>query len=106
MIRGLHLGDHAYRSILNFFSQAEVFIRSLEQSILEWIQLHFEHSMPTVDGKTITVIDSKKIAKEGKRMPGNKWQYQDSASNAKSEYFTGHMFEALGFLVKVGKTAF
>lgn len=47
---------------------------------------------------TILTGDGVKQAKEGKRMPGVKKQYQESENSSKPEYIFGHMFGGIGIL--------
>jgi hypothetical protein len=100
LVRALGLQTNAYNSILNFFANSSSFLPQLERAIFDWINLKFQNSIVKINNQIIYIIDGKKISKEGKNMPGNKWQYQDSNSNSKPKYFKGQFFEAIGILVK------
>jgi hypothetical protein len=99
LVRGLGLETATYHSILNFFGQAIHYQDGLENYIFAWIHNRFSLRIVTINGRPIYVIDSKKIPKQGTKMPGNKTQYQESSSNSKPTFFTGHLFDVIGVLV-------
>ena len=47
---------------------------------------------------SILIGDGVKQAKEAKRMPGVKKQYQESENSSKPEYMFGHLFDGIGVL--------
>src|SRR5450755_392669 len=54
-----------------------------------------------VNGRCVIVGDGIKAPKRGKKMPGVKLLHQQSESNNKSEYITGHSIQAVCVLVQV-----
>ena len=106
LVRGLNLATPAYYSMLNFFQSSAVNLQRLQMLMLSWIWKNFEKVIVQINGHPLYCLDAKKIAKEGRKMPTNKWQHQDSSSNAKPEYFMGQSFEVVGVLVSLGGPIF
>ncbi len=68
-------------------------------SLFAWIRNPFKDFVVTIGGKELLILDAKKQAKSGKRMPGVKWHHQVSSSSSKKEYVTAHSFECIGLAV-------
>jgi hypothetical protein len=100
MIRALGLGLLSYRGLLGFFASSAVDIDRFQQLILAWMKKSYGDNVVKIGGKYAFVLDAKKRAKEGKKMPLVKWLHQESSSNAKGEYIRGHCAECIGLLVK------
>src|SRR5271170_6701323 len=96
IVRALHLGDSAYRSLLkNFHSNA---VRLDELSAL-WtrIVLQLLPNPVRVNGRLVLVGDGTKAPKFGKKMPAVKRLHQHSEH--KPDYVMGHSLQAVCLLV-------
>jgi hypothetical protein len=96
IVRALHLGDSAYRSLLkNFHSNA---VRLDELSAL-WtrIVLQLLPNPVRVNGRLVLVGDGTKATKFGKKMPAVKRLHQHSEH--KPDYIMGHSLQAVCLLV-------
>jgi hypothetical protein len=96
IVRALHLGDSAYRSLLkNFHSSA---VRLDELSAL-WtrIVLQLLPNPVRVNGRLVLVGDGTKATKFGKKMPAVKRLHQHSEH--KPDYIMGHSLQAVCLLV-------
>ena len=99
LVRSLGLNGAVYGSLLGFFQSSAVNRPALQYNLFNWIRAKFMEFVVTIDGKELLILDAKKQAKSGKRMPGVKWHHQDSSSSSKKEYVTAHSFECLGIAI-------
>lgn len=99
LIRTLGLDGASYGNMLGFFQSSAVNITAFQNCLFAWITNRFKGMIVTIGGKELLILDAKKQAKSGKRMPGVKWHHQESSSSSKKEYVTAHSFECMGFAV-------
>ncbi|MGA0197501.1 MAG: hypothetical protein ACO3JP_07745 [Schleiferiaceae bacterium] len=99
LVRTLGLEAAAYESMLGLFHSSAVNRTSLQMALFSWIRLRFRNLIVRIGDKELLVLDAKKQAKSGKRMPGVKWHHQESSSASKKEYVTAHSFECMGLVV-------
>ncbi len=99
LVRSLGLGESVYNGLIGFFQSSGINLYSLQKSIFDWIRTRFRNNLVLIGGKELLILDAKKQAKSGKRMPGVKWNHQDSSSASKKEFVTAHNFECMGIAV-------
>ena len=99
LVRTLGLDISAYSGFLNFFQSTAIDRAALQASVFHWLRLRFKDKIVTIGGRELLILDAKKQAKSGKRMPGVKWHHQESSSASKKEYVTAHSFECLGLAI-------
>lgn len=104
-VRAIGLKDVHYNSLLVFFHTDAVCIGNLTK---KWVVIVFKYfpMIVTFNGRPVLVGDGIKVAKSGKKMPGVKLLHQESDSNTKPEYITGHSFQAVGLLCGTMKRLF
>jgi len=105
VIRDLDLHPRYYESLIQFFRSDAWKLTDLQS---RWCQIVGSKTtlLETHNGKIIEVIDGVKRAKEGRYMPGVKRLHQESETSSKPEYMHGHMFGAVGILLKLGSKRF
>src|SRR5271156_2079818 len=59
-----------------------------------------------INGRCVVVGDGIKIPKRGRKMPAVKLLHQQSESNTKPEYITGHSLQAVSVLVQAAASVF
>jgi hypothetical protein len=96
IIRALGLKGQCYDRILDFFHTKAVDLNKLTRTYISII-LNFA-PLPKVNGRLLLVGDGIKVAKEGKKMPAVKKLHQESESNSKPEYISGHFCQCVGIL--------
>ena len=102
IIRSLGLGEKSYECLRQYFRSHGI---NLGQLSLLWgkvVEKCLKGHLCQFRGKTVYLIDGIKIGKEGRRMPGVKWLYQDSQNNSKPSYIFGHSCQALHVLARAG----
>jgi hypothetical protein len=99
LARGAGLLAAYYTNMLNFFYSSGI---DLDRLLSLWVNLIFNQfsGLVKINGRYLIVGDGIKVGKEGRKMPGVKWLYQDSASNSKAEYIMGHSLQAVAILAK------
>jgi hypothetical protein len=96
IIRNLYLQPRLYETMNHFFRASSWNLGAIREKWMEAVQ---SNAPLWKEGEyTILVGDGVKQAKEGKRMPGVKKQYQESENSSKPEYIFGHMFGGIGVL--------
>ncbi len=99
LVRTLGLDISTYSGFLHFFQSSAIDRAALQLSVFHWLRLRFKDKIVTIGGRELLILDAKKQAKSGKKMPGVKWHHQESSSTSKKEYVTAHSFECLGFAI-------
>src|ERR1700757_4030969 len=105
IVRALTLRPVLYTTLLkNFHSSA----LKLDQLSALWVQavLRLFPSPLRVNGRLILVGDGIKIPKRGRKMPAVKLLHQQSESNTKPDYITGHSLQAVSLLVQAASSVF
>lgn len=104
IIRSLALGNKSYECLRQLFRSTSI---DLGKLALLWIRA-VDHTLSNYfclfNGKKVYLIDGIKAPKEGRRMAGVKWLFQDSQNNSKASYIFGHYCQALHVLVHFGKS--
>jgi len=95
--RCMGAGRLAWRALLSFFASKAVNIERIGSIWLEFVLSH--DACIRINGRRVLVVDGIKVAKSGKRMPGNKRLHQSSQSNTKPEYITGHSCQSISVLL-------
>jgi hypothetical protein len=106
LARGAGVASIYYTSILHFFNSTAINLEMLQSIWINIIFSKFGSSIVCINDRCIIAGDGIKIGKEGKKMPGVKWLYQESESNSKAEYIMGHSIQALSILAKGLSTYF
>ena len=104
VIRELYLNEKHYTNLLNFFHSTAWDLDKLND---KWIKIVLKViPLFTIDDEFISVADGVKAAKDGRHMPGNKKQHQESETQSKPNYFFGHHFGGVGILIGNTKKLF
>ena len=103
-VRVLGLSPLEYRNLLHFFHSTATSARELSRI---WLDIAREQApLVKLRGRLVAILDSIKVAKEGRKMPGVKWQHQESENNTKPEFIRGHYWGALALLMQKGAQFF
>lgn len=105
IVRSVGLRSICYDRLLDFFHTKAVCPDNLARLWTRIVLSNFP-SLIRFNGKPVFVGDGIKVAKSGKKMPGVKLLHQQSESNTKPEYITGHSFQAVGVLCGALKGVF
>ena len=96
IIRDLALNPKLYETMNHFFRASSWKLPDIRQ---KWMQsVHSLAPLWKEGDYSILIGDGVKQAKEAKRMPGVKKQYQESENSSKPEYMFGHLFGGIGVL--------
>ena len=104
-IRALGIKQECYDRILGFFNSNAITPDRLAKKWVE-IVLKFVPGISRENGRILFVADGIKISKSGKKMPYVKKLHQESDSNTKPEYISGHSCQAISILIEAGKSFF
>lgn len=104
IIRALGLRGRSYECLRHFFYSDGIDLGKLTHLWWKVIEKVLNNLLVTFNGRRVFLIDGIKIGKEGRRMPGVKWLFQESQNNSKSEYIYGHSCQAMHVLVSAGKS--
>jgi len=97
LARSMSAGHLAWRALLSFFASRAV---NLEKMTCTWTEFIFSHeACVKINERRVLVVDGIKVAKSGRKMPGNKRLHQSSQSNTKPEYITGHSCQSIAVLL-------
>lgn len=66
----------------------------------------FGDRIERVNARLVLIVDGKKIAKSGKKMPAVKSLFQESESNTKPAFIMGHSTQAISILARAANTLF
>jgi len=104
-IRALGIKQESYDRILGFFNSNAI---SPDRLAKKWVEivLKFVPGISRENGRILLVADGIKISKSGGKMPGVKKLHQESDSNTKPEYISGHSCQAISILLEAGKSFF
>jgi hypothetical protein len=105
IVRALNLNPRRYNAFRDSFHSSAV---KLDQLTALWTKLVLR-LLPQalrVNGRYVLVGDGIKIAKCGRKMPAVKLLHQQSESNTKPEYITGHSLQAVSLLVRAASSVF
>ena len=104
-IRALGIKQESYDRILGFFNSDAITPDRLAKKWVE-IVLKFVPGILIENGRILLVADGIKVSKSGIKMPCVKKLHQESDSNTKPEYISGHSCQAISILLKAGKSFF
>jgi hypothetical protein len=97
-VRASGLKERCYHALLGFFNGSSVVPDALARAwkciVLRW------PGIMRIRGRLVIIADGIKTAKSGRRMPGVKRLHQQSESNTKPEYISGHSCQAIGVLLQ------
>jgi len=105
IVRALGLKGKCYERILHFFRSTAVNPDDLAKQWFK-IVIKFAANLVFVNGRLILIGDGIKVAKSGKKMPGVKKLHQESESNTKPEFISGHSCQTVSVLISAGKSFF
>ena len=98
MLRTLQIDPRCYNSFLRFFCSNAIDHQRLRDL---WVKLLLQKAKPyLLAGRVLLVIDEKKMAKEGRKMPGSRVHHQSSTNNSKPSYIMGHNIMSIGLMVQ------
>jgi len=100
IVRALKLNDRWYSNLIKNMHSSAVRLDELN-ALWTRVVLKLFPSPIRVNGRRVLVGDGIKAPKRGKKMPGVKLLHQQSESNNKAEYITGHSIQAVCVLVQV-----
>jgi hypothetical protein len=97
LARSMGAGHYAWKALLSFFASSAV---NLERLTSLWVDFILSHgACVKINERRVLVVDGIKVAKSGRKMPGNKRLHQSSQSNTKPEYITGHSCQSIAVLL-------
>lgn len=105
IVRALNLDPRRYNALRDYFHSSAV---KLDQLTALWtsLVLRLLPQALRVNGRYVLVGDGIKIPKCGRKMPAVKLLHQQSASNTKPDYITGHSLQAVSLLVQAASSVF
>jgi len=105
IVRALNLDPRRYNALVRHFGSSAI---RLDQLTMLWTTLMLRLLPQTlrVNGRYVLVGDGIKIPKCGRKMPGVKLLHQQSESNTKPQYITGHSLQAVSLLVQASSSVF
>lgn len=98
-VRCLGLHECCYGCILDSFHSSALNTKKLARIWTRLLILKLPGVIRIKD-RILLAVDGIKVPKSGKKMPGVKTLHQESESNTKPEYITGHSCQAAALLVK------
>lgn len=106
IIRALALNSRCYQSLLDLFQSHAVNLNKLSILWTRAVLRLFETQVERVNGKLVLLADGKKVAKQGRKMPGVKCLHQESENNSKPAWIMGHSCQAVSLLVNAANSVF
>src|SRR5271163_3040939 len=105
LVRALKIEARFYNKLVDHFHSPAV---KLDRLAALWTQvvLRLFPQPLRIKGRCIVVGDGIKIPKRGRKMPAVKLLHQQSESNTKPEYITGHSLQAVSVLVQAASSVF
>ena len=105
IVRALNLDPRRYNALCDYFHSSAV---KLDQLTALWtsLVLRLLPQALRVNGRYVLVGDGIKIPKCGRKMPAVKLLHQQSESNTKPNYITGHSLQAVSLLVHAASSVF
>ena len=106
IVRALSLRGSYYDNLLDCCHSPAIKLPALTALWTRTVMSLFGGRVERVAGRPVLIVDGKKTAKEGKKMPGVKSLHQESESNSKSSFIMGHSWQAVSLLVRAKETLF
>lgn len=97
-VRVLELEPVFYHALLRMFHSSAVDVPKLARLWAKAAMGLLGERLLTVRGLAVLATDGVKVAKSGRKMPAVKTIHQESDSNTKPEYITGHSCHSVSFL--------
>lgn len=102
-VRAIGLGGKSYECMRQLFRSTSVDLGRLTLLWNDLVNLILHDNFVKFNEMKVYLVDGIKAPKEGNRMPGVKWLFQESQNNSKPSYIFGHSCQALHALVSSGK---
>ena len=99
-VRVLGLEPVFYHSLLRMFHSSAIDLPRLAELWTRAAMGLLSEHLVTVHGMPVFATDGVKVAKSGRKMPAVKTLHQESDSNTKPEYITGHSCQSVSLLVQ------
>lgn len=99
-VRVLGLEPVFYHSLLRMFHSSAIDLQKLAELWTRAAMGMLSGHLVTVRGMPVFATDGVKVAKSGRKMPAVKTLHQESDSNTKPEYITGHSCQSVSLLVQ------
>jgi hypothetical protein len=97
LVRSLGGKAKIYDCLLGFFASRAI---KLDVMARIWAQILVSHKMAhKVNGRILLIVDGIKAPKSGRQMPAVKKLHQQSSSNTKPTYITGHSCQSVAILI-------
>ncbi len=106
IIRALSLEGRYYKNLLDCCHSQAIKLPLLSTLWTRTVLALFAQRIERVNGRLVLLADGKKIAKEGKKMPGVKSLHQESESNTNPSFIMGHSCQAVSVLARAANTLF
>jgi len=106
IVRALALKERCYGYLLGCYHSSGIELSRLAALWTRTVLNLFGERIERLNGRPILLADGKKIAKQGKKMPGVKGLHQESESNTKPAFIMGHSTQAVSLLVRAGSILF
>lgn len=106
IVRALSLRGRYYDNLLDCCHSSAIKLPALTALWARTAVHLFGDNVERVAGRPVLIVDGKKTAKEGKKMPAVKSLHQESESNSKSSFIMGHSWQAVSLLVRAKETFF
>ncbi len=106
IVRALALQPRCYQSLLDHFQSPSIKLDRLSVLWARCVLRLFGNQVERVNGRVVVLADGKKIAKQGRKMPGVKSLHQESDNNSKPAWIMGHSCQAVSLLVNAVNSVF
>ena len=105
IVRALKLDARYYNALVDSFHSSAVKLDKLTKLWTNAVLRLFPEPV-RINGRIVVVGDGIKVAKCGRKMPAVKRLHQQSESNTKPEFITGHSMQAVSLLVCAAASVF
>ena len=105
IVRALKLDARYYNALVDAFHSSAVKLDKLTTLWTKAVLRLFPEPV-RINGRIVVVGDGIKVAKCGRKMPAVKRLHQQSGSNTKPEFITGHSMQAISLLVYAAASVF
>jgi len=99
-VRVFRLSENAYYCFLRMFHSSGIDLKKLVECWSGYVFKILDAFILRENERVVLATDGSKVSKSGKKMPAVKTLHQESESNTKPEYITGHSFQEVGVLCK------
>ena len=106
LVRALGLKKVCYERMLGLFHSSALDVNVLTRLWVALILKLLRPGIVKINGRMVLVGDGIKVAKSGKKMPAVKRLHQESESNTKRSFITGHSCQAVAVLAGALSTVF